>query len=222
MRVIPDAAASSLHPFIESSVDPGSTIHIDGCQGYAGIDKKGYGHEISLIRDRPRQASKLLPRVRFVASLLKRWLLGTHQGAVGPQHLVYYHWGKPSGVRYCQTNLVPFSNTAESTYIKVPKSTSHHSALSFSETNPVPLMARKSFSGSNGTLRKPAAKHPFQSQAGCIAVQAIESLVLGITQRFSSPEIAMEPPASALAIYFDPLCQSEEKPSLLRSRGCGH
>ena len=33
---------------------------------------------------------ELLPRVHRVASLLKRWLLGTHQGAVGPEHLDYY------------------------------------------------------------------------------------------------------------------------------------
>ena len=31
-----------------------------------------------------------LPRVHLVASLLKRWLLGTHQGAVSPEHLDYY------------------------------------------------------------------------------------------------------------------------------------
>ena len=90
MRVIPDASAGSLLPIIESSVEPGSTIHTDGWQGYAGIAKKGYGHEISPVRGRPREASKLLPRVHRVASLLKRWLLGTHQGAVEPQHLAYY------------------------------------------------------------------------------------------------------------------------------------
>jgi hypothetical protein len=35
-------------------------------------------------------AGKLLPRVHLVASLLKRWLLGTHQGAVAETHLDYY------------------------------------------------------------------------------------------------------------------------------------
>lgn len=35
-------------------------------------------------------ASKLLPRVHRVASLLKRWLLGTHQGAVSHEYLDYY------------------------------------------------------------------------------------------------------------------------------------
>jgi hypothetical protein len=32
----------------------------------------------------------LLPAVHRVAALLKRWLLGTHQGAVHPAHLDYY------------------------------------------------------------------------------------------------------------------------------------
>ena len=31
-----------------------------------------------------------MPRVHRIASLLKRWLLGTHQGAVAPRHLPYY------------------------------------------------------------------------------------------------------------------------------------
>jgi transposase-like protein len=90
VRVIPDASAESLHPFITDSVGPGSTLHTDGWQGYAGIEAKGFDREISLIRGRPREASKLLPHVHRVASLLKRWLLGTHQGAVEPQHLAYY------------------------------------------------------------------------------------------------------------------------------------
>jgi transposase-like protein len=97
MRVIPDASAASLHPFVEDSVEPGSTLHTDGWQGYAGIDKKGYHREVSLIRGRPQEASKLLPRVHRVAALLKRWLLGTHQGAVEPQHLAYYLENSRSG-----------------------------------------------------------------------------------------------------------------------------
>ena len=35
-------------------------------------------------------ASELLPRVHRVAALLKRWLIGTHQGAVSREHLDYY------------------------------------------------------------------------------------------------------------------------------------
>lgn len=32
----------------------------------------------------------MLSHVHLVASLLKRWLLGTYQGAVGPTHIEYY------------------------------------------------------------------------------------------------------------------------------------
>jgi len=54
------------------------------------LETKGYQREITRLRDRRKEASKLMPRVHRVASLLKRWLLGTHQGAVAPKHLPYY------------------------------------------------------------------------------------------------------------------------------------
>ena len=88
MRVIPDASAASLHPFIKDCIEPGSTVQTDGWQGYAGL--KGYDHEVTKIRGKRKEASKLLPRVHFVASLLKRRLTGTHQGAVSHKHLPYY------------------------------------------------------------------------------------------------------------------------------------
>jgi len=90
MRPIQDATAGSLEPFVEDSIEPGSTVHTDGWQGYAGLDKKGYAHEVTVLRGRRKEASKLLPRVHRVISLLKRWLLGTHQGAASRAHLAYY------------------------------------------------------------------------------------------------------------------------------------
>jgi len=90
MRVIEDASAASLHSFVKDCIDPGSTIHTDGWQGYAGLETKGYQREITRLRGRRKEASQLMPRVHRVASLLKRWLLGTHQGAVAPRHLPYY------------------------------------------------------------------------------------------------------------------------------------
>jgi hypothetical protein len=68
----------------------GSTIHTDGWKGYLGIDKKGYDHEFSRLRGRAMDADKLPPHAHRVASLLKRWLFGTHQVALEPQHLAYY------------------------------------------------------------------------------------------------------------------------------------
>jgi len=90
MGMIPDASAESLHTFVLDSIEPGSTVHSDGWQGYSGLEKKGFERHISVIGGRREDASKLLPRVHRIASLLKRWLLGTHQGAVAPWQLPYY------------------------------------------------------------------------------------------------------------------------------------
>jgi transposase-like protein len=91
MRVIQHPSAASLHPFIEDCIEPGSTVHTDAWQGYAGLEKKGYDHEVTSVqRRRPREVSTLLPRVHLVVSLLKRWLAGTHQAAVSHEHLPYY------------------------------------------------------------------------------------------------------------------------------------
>lgn len=90
MRRIPDASADSLMPFVEASIQPGSVVHTDGWLGYEPLESKGYRHQITFLRGQKRSASELLPRVHRVVSLLKRWLMGTHQGAVSFQHLDYY------------------------------------------------------------------------------------------------------------------------------------
>jgi len=91
MARIADASRDSLHGFVERAVEPGATLHTDGWDGYGGVEKRGYHHEVSVLRGRGQQAApELLPRVHLVASLLKRWILGTHQGSVGFQHLDYY------------------------------------------------------------------------------------------------------------------------------------
>lgn len=87
---IPNAGARSLKAFITARVEPGAVLLTDGWQGYAGIDKAGYGHKAVSIRASSANASELLPRVHRVAALLKRWLLATHQGAVEPGQLDYY------------------------------------------------------------------------------------------------------------------------------------
>jgi transposase-like protein len=90
MRAIQDASAGSLHTFVQDCIAPGSTLHTDGWQGYVGLEQKGYQREVTVLRGRRKEASQLMPRVHRVASLLKRWLVGTHQGAVSHQHLPYY------------------------------------------------------------------------------------------------------------------------------------
>lgn len=85
---IPDASAPSLERAITASIEPGSTVHTDGWLGYGGLKKRGYAHRV--IRENADVGANLLPLANRVAALLKRWLLGTHQGAVRPSHLDYY------------------------------------------------------------------------------------------------------------------------------------
>jgi len=90
MRRVTEATAENLQGFVCATVELGSVVHTDGWQGYSGLDKKGYIHEVSPVSQQPKNESSLLPRVHRVISLLKRWLLGTHQGAVSGEHLDYY------------------------------------------------------------------------------------------------------------------------------------
>lgn len=90
LRRIPDATANSLQAFVQEAVAPGSLLHTDGLLSYDRLEKYGYRHRITFVKGRKESASELLPRVHQVISLLKRWLLGTHQGAVSRAHLDYY------------------------------------------------------------------------------------------------------------------------------------
>ena len=90
MRCIPDASADSLMPFVEDSVERGSMVHTDGWLGYLPLKDKGYRHEVTFLKGNSKSASQLMPRVHLAVALLKRWLLGTHQGGVSLEHLDAY------------------------------------------------------------------------------------------------------------------------------------
>jgi transposase-like protein len=90
MRQVIDASADSLVPFVQESVEPGSIIHTDGWLGYLPLERTGYQHDVTFLRGQKKRPSELMPRVHRVISLLKRWLIGTHQGAVSRKHLDYY------------------------------------------------------------------------------------------------------------------------------------
>jgi len=81
-----DASREGLHGFIEHCVEAGSTVRTDGLPAYLGL--KSYVHDRQIQRRQPE--NHLLPRVHRVVSLFKRWMLGTHQGAVSHEHLDYY------------------------------------------------------------------------------------------------------------------------------------
>ena len=93
MAPVADASAASLHAFVSDHVAPGAKVVTDGWAGYRGLEKLGYTHEPRsqrAARARGEDPGELLPAVHRVASLAKRWLLGTHQGAINDAHLPDY------------------------------------------------------------------------------------------------------------------------------------
>jgi transposase-like protein len=90
MLRIPDASAESLIPFVKGAIEPGSVILTDGWEAYGKLKEEGFIHRPRVISGSQKTASTLLPRIHRVASLLKRWLLGTHQGRVSRKHLDFY------------------------------------------------------------------------------------------------------------------------------------
>ena len=93
MAPLVDASAESLHAFVTDHVEPGATVVTDGWNGYRGIEELGYTHDRRsqrAARLRGEDPHELLPAVHRVASLAKRWLLGTHQGSADDAHLPGY------------------------------------------------------------------------------------------------------------------------------------
>jgi transposase-like protein len=92
IRLRPVAGGSEQHllPFVCDVVEPGARVHTDGSAAYRSLSARGYGHRqsVHLASDDPAHVS--MPGVHRIASLLKRWLLGTHQGAVRSEQLDYY------------------------------------------------------------------------------------------------------------------------------------
>lgn len=88
LRHVPDASAASLEGAVQEAAEQGSVIQTDGWSGYSQLNCLGYAHEI--VRKNAAVGENLLPSCHRVASLLKRWLIGTHQGAVSHEHLDYY------------------------------------------------------------------------------------------------------------------------------------
>ena len=90
MAVVADGSRDELCGFVQACVEPGSTVRTDGWQGYRDLKNRGYTHDRVLQQRSSQEPTELLPGVHRVASLLKRWLLGTHHGAVSAAHLPYY------------------------------------------------------------------------------------------------------------------------------------
>ena len=89
LSVIPNAKKESLLSFLTSNVEIGSEIVSDGWPGYSSLESNGYTHTVRVQRNKKKDEN-ILPHVHLIISLLKRWLLGTHQGAVSDKHMQAY------------------------------------------------------------------------------------------------------------------------------------
>ncbi len=89
LKVISDCSHDSLAAFIHDTVLPGSTVHTDGWKGYGSLDKHNYCHQ-QIFQNRSRDKQSVLPGVHLIASLVKRLIIGTHQGRFDPCYLQNY------------------------------------------------------------------------------------------------------------------------------------
>ena len=89
LKHIPDASGKTLRKAVGELVEPGSTIRTDGWKSYNNLKKDGYEH-IVVTHSELKPGDDPTPKVHRIASLLKRWLFGTHQGGQQFSHLQYY------------------------------------------------------------------------------------------------------------------------------------
>lgn len=86
MSIIPDSTAERLTAFVRANITVGSTIWTDSSRSYNQCEREGYLRRKTIAKDDPDP----LPTLGRVTTNLKRWLIGTHKGAVRPQHLQAY------------------------------------------------------------------------------------------------------------------------------------
>lgn len=90
LAVVPDVSAESLESFLGQNVARPATVTTDGWAGYGGLAAAGYRHAPINLSASWGDAALRLPAIHLVFSLAKRWLLGTHHGAVQAKHLPAY------------------------------------------------------------------------------------------------------------------------------------
>ena len=90
MARVPNLSIPTMTDFVTAAVERGSAVRTDGLSSYRGLAAAGYAHQAITLTAGDEPAHVAMPAVHRVTSLLQRWLLGTHQGAVQAKHLDYY------------------------------------------------------------------------------------------------------------------------------------
>lgn len=87
---VQNVSGDSLMPAVIDMVEPKSVVLTDGWGGYNKLVEQNYVHNRTVLSDSGDPAHVSMPGVHRIAELMKRWLLGIHQGAVSGKHLDYY------------------------------------------------------------------------------------------------------------------------------------
>ena len=90
LGIVEHASQDKINAFLNGRVELGTTAHTDGWRGYNALARSGFQHIVTCVSASTEKAHTVLPRVHLVFSLVKRWVLGTHQGSVSRKHLSSY------------------------------------------------------------------------------------------------------------------------------------
>ena len=90
LRRIDNDSEGYVVPFVQASVEPGAQVRTDGSAAYRSLSKLGYHHQRNVMLGAAVAAHVSMAGVHRVASLVKRWIMGTHHGSVQPEHLDAY------------------------------------------------------------------------------------------------------------------------------------
>ncbi len=90
LQRIRNDAEECIVPFVQASIEPGAQVRTDGSAAYRSLSKLGYDHQSNVMLGAEVPAHVSMAGVHRVASLVKRWILGTHHGSVQPEHLDAY------------------------------------------------------------------------------------------------------------------------------------
>jgi transposase-like protein len=90
IKRISDVTRDTLSGFVLDNVARRTEVRTDAWTGYDDIGRYRYMHVVTNLSASGDPAHIALPHVHIVASLLKRWILGTHQGSISHHQLDYY------------------------------------------------------------------------------------------------------------------------------------
>ena len=90
LRRIDRDSATHVIPFVQEVVEPGAQVRTDGSAAYRALGELGYTHQRTVMLGSGVPAHVSMAGVHRVASLVQRWVLGTHHGSVQPDHLDAY------------------------------------------------------------------------------------------------------------------------------------